>query len=72
MTAIHMFELEFTRNNLDLPVVVRLKNKEQGMRFAQLIEREVGELGPKAKWKPSISYIEVLAIRFVWPMPEVG
>jgi hypothetical protein len=60
----------FLINGLDPPSVIRLKDKHQGIHFAQCVEREVLAYGPKARWKPDISFIDIAGIRFVWPMPE--
>jgi hypothetical protein len=70
LASIHAFESAFRNSGLEPPVVIRLKDKDQGMHFANILAKEVNDA--EFKWKPGISFVEVAGIRFVWPMPEQG
>lgn len=55
----------FKANNIDACPVIRLKDKEAGIRFLSLCQKE---LGFTVKLNADLGYVDLHNVRFVWPM----
>lgn len=54
-------------------LVVRLPDQQTGLAFLGCVEREFGPLwrSTDLSLRPTIAYMEIMGIRFTWPMPEL-
>ncbi len=62
----------FRAHDIEPPTVIRLRDKEAGIRFAHAIERELALTGLDVRlhWKPDISFVDIAGVRFVWPFDD--